>query len=309
MAVRTMPPSDGDQTMSKAKTPGGPDNQQPAPPSLETQLREHYGSLPESERKIADLILDFPGELAAYSATEIAGLANASKAAVTRLIRRLGYNNFEEARRTVRDGRKTGSPIYLMGREAEPGSFATRIRDQIEQDVASISLTLEALYKETFDDVVKAIVGARRIWLAGFRNSHYLAGYLRWQFIQVRGDVHMLQGSGETLAETLADLQADDVLVVIGIRRRVGEVRKILDAARKAGTRTLFITDPTARDTLRATWTIKCEIRGNDFFDRYTGAMSFLHLLAVSVARAAGAKGRQRLKLIESLHEDLDAFK
>ena len=53
--------------------------------SLESRLREHYDALPTSERKIADLMLDFPSEVAAYSGTELAGLAGSSKAAVTRV--------------------------------------------------------------------------------------------------------------------------------------------------------------------------------------------------------------------------------
>ncbi|MDH3379196.1 MAG: MurR/RpiR family transcriptional regulator, partial [Gammaproteobacteria bacterium] len=56
--------------------------------SFESRIREQYDALPASERKIADLILEFPGDVAAYSATELAALANSSKAAITRLIRR-----------------------------------------------------------------------------------------------------------------------------------------------------------------------------------------------------------------------------
>lgn len=276
--------------------------------SLEARIQDQYADLPKSERKVADLILEFPGEIAAYSATELAGLANASKAAVTRLIRRLGYGNFEEARRTVRDARKWGSPVYLMSKETEPESFATRNREQIEQDVASINQTLQALHPKTFDEVVKAVVGARRVWLVGFRNSHYLAGYARWQFIQVRSDVHLLPAAGESVAEYMAELRRDDVLIVIGFRRRVKEVGRILDLARKAKIPTLLITDATAHHAVRTRWTLRCEVRGNDLFDRYTGAMSLLHLLTVSVARESGDEGRRRLKRIEKIHEELNAF-
>ena len=55
-----------------------------------SRIRVHYQSLPPSERKLADLILDFPGDIAGYSATELAHLAGVSKAAATRLFQRLG---------------------------------------------------------------------------------------------------------------------------------------------------------------------------------------------------------------------------
>ncbi|HIF10610.1 MAG TPA: hypothetical protein EYQ81_12775, partial [Sneathiellales bacterium] len=52
---------------SNGQRPGGAKQ-----PLLQTRIQQHYGELPESERKIAVLILDFPGEIAAYSATELA---------------------------------------------------------------------------------------------------------------------------------------------------------------------------------------------------------------------------------------------
>ena len=57
-----------------------------------------------------------------------------------------------------------------------------------------------------------------------------------------------------------------------------------------------------------ARWTIRCEVRGRDLFDRYAAAISVLHFLAVAVVTRAGAPGRNRLKRIESLHEDLLEF-
>ena len=64
------------------------------PKSLEARIRKFYDLLPESERRIADFILDFPGEIAAYSATELSQFSGGSKAAMTRLVHRLGFRKF-----------------------------------------------------------------------------------------------------------------------------------------------------------------------------------------------------------------------
>jgi DNA-binding MurR/RpiR family transcriptional regulator len=280
----------------------------PGPRSLQARIQEQYAVLPGSERKVADLILDFPGEVAAYSATELAQLAGASKAAVTRLIRRLDYASFEEARRAARDAQTWGSPVYLLSKDADRGAFDARVQNHIEQDVRNITRTFEGIDEGTLEAIVDAIAGARRVWLFGHRNSHYLAGYLRWQLIQVRGDVHILPAPGETLAEYMAELRPDDLLVVLGFRRRIPDVERAMDSAAAAGVPVLLITDPTARLGSGATWTVRCEVRGEDLFDRYSAAMSFLHFLAVAVVARTGAAGRRRLALIEGRHEDLDAF-
>src|SRR5690606_22797890 len=96
--------------------------------SLERLIRSSYHDLPDSQRRIADLILESPGEIAAFSATELAALAGSSKAAVTRLVQRLGFKNYEAARRAARDAQNWGSPLYLMSRARGKTSFSERVR-------------------------------------------------------------------------------------------------------------------------------------------------------------------------------------
>ncbi len=276
--------------------------------SVESRIQASYGELPESERRIADLILEFPGEMAAYSATELAELSGGSKAAVTRLVQRIGFANYDEARRAARDAQSWGSPLYLMQRETKKSGFSARVRAHIEQDMQNISFTLEGLRADSFNEMVTAICKARRVFLLGYRNSHYLAGYARWQIIQGRGDVYLLPAAGETIAEEIADFSAEDLLIVIGFRRRLPQLPQAMAAAAAGGTRILYITDRAAKPSPHATWTIPCGVRGMDFFDRYAAAMSLLHFLCVAVMEKLGAGGRSRLQHIEKLHEDLHDF-
>ena len=276
--------------------------------SFESLIRSRYAGLPDSERRIADLILEFPGEVSAYSATELAELSGGSKAAVTRLVQRLGFGNFEEARRAARDAKSWGSPLYLLRRDAPVSNFDTRIEEEISQDVNNISRTFEALQADTFDSIVDAVCDARRVFLIGYRNSHYLAGYMRWQIIQVRGDVYLLPAAGETIAEELSDLTNEDMVIVIGFRRRVSHVVRAMAVAHKSGANVLYVTDWSAGSSPHATWTLPCAVKSNDLFDRYAAAMSLLHFLCVAVVDRLAAKGRARLQRVENLHEDLEEF-
>jgi DNA-binding MurR/RpiR family transcriptional regulator len=276
--------------------------------SVESRIKASYAELPESERRIADLILEFPGEMAAYSATELAGLSGGSKAAVTRLVQRIGFSNYDEARRAARDAQSWGSPLYLMARETKKTGFSARVRQHIEADIRNISVTLEGLRGDAFNEMVEAVCKARRIYLLGYRNSHYLAGYARWQIIQGRGEVYLLPAAGETIAEEIADFTPEDVLIAIGFRRRVPQVPQAMAAAAAGGARIVYITDWAAPPSPHATWTIPCAVRGMDLFDRYAAAMSLLHFLCVAIVEKLGAPGRAHLQRIENLHEELHDF-
>lgn len=279
------------------------------PGSVEKRIRIRYETLSPAERKLADLILNFPGELASYSATELAELAQVSKAAASRLFQRLGYTSYEQARREARAAQRWGSPLYLNSSIETPGDPQAALTGHHQCEMANLSRTLDALGALDVDGMVNALSGARRVVLFGVRNSYMLASYARWQLIQMRDDVALLPNAGETLAEHVAGLTRDDLLVVVGFRRRVAAVRQIMESAHAGGVPILYLTDPTANRTAAlATWVVRCQVRGASLFDSYASAMSVLHYLSSAVARRLGPQGRKRLKRIERLHDTLEEF-
>lgn len=273
------------------------------------RIRLHYQSLPPSERKLADLILDFPGDIAGYSATELAQLAGVSKAAATRLFQRLGYASFEEARRAAREEQAWGSPLYLLSHPPALDNVDAKLKQYLACDLANMTRTFEALDSRKLKQIVERLLKADRLWLLGYRNSSFLAGYARWQFIQIRDQVQMLQAGGETLAEQLVGLQPDDLVVVFGFRRRLAQLRTALKSIHAMGVPILYITEPAAGASVNyATWLLHAEVSGTGTFDCYPAAISLIHLLSGLMIDQAGRQGRTRLKRIEELHDDMGDF-
>ncbi len=281
--------------------------------SLEGRIHAAYGQMPAAERKMADLILDFPGDVAAYSATELSELAGVSKAAATRFFQRLGFASFEEARRQARDAKQWGSPLYLQSKDDRPGTHArdlsADLRRYLDEEIEALTTTFEGLDGPMLEEVTERILSAKRLWLLGFRNSHYVAAYARWQLIQFRRDVFLLPATGETMGEYLADMDSDDLVIAVGVRRRVRGLRKVMELAAGRGAQILYITDPTARRSAQlATWTITCQVSGGFLFDSYAAPFSVLRFLAIEAFRRAGKAGREHLEAIERHHEELKEF-
>jgi len=81
---------------------------------LTQTIHDQYDKLPAGERKIADILLEYQGELAAYSATELAARAGVSKATATRLVRRLGFDDYLQMRQQAREAKRVGSPLAAL---------------------------------------------------------------------------------------------------------------------------------------------------------------------------------------------------
>lgn len=272
-------------------------------PSLIRRIQDALHRLSVSERRLAEVVLDFPGDIAGYSASELAHLANVSNATVTRFIKHLGYENYEEARRSVRAEHGAGSPLFLAGskKNAPVGSLPAHV----QQGLANLESTFRRLSEDEITGIASAMVKARKVWIVGYRASHGLAYYLRWQIVQVVAGATLVPGPGETLAETVASMTNEDVVVVFALRRRVAVLPALVDQAMRMGAQVLLITNGQALDGFRPTWVLRCDSQAPGPLDNHVAVMMICHMLATRIIELSGTDGRRRLATIETVHEAL----
>jgi len=272
-------------------------------PTIESRIHEMYAELPARERRLADVILEMRGDVAVYSATELAARAEVSKATAARLFRRLGFADFAEMRQQAREELRPGSPLD----ELEASDPARRtLSAHLAQDLRNLTRTLEGMRSDVVSDAVKTIARAERLWIVGFRNNHALALYARGLLSQVKDDVRLLPIGGYTVAEDLSLVAPGDTVLALGFRRRLPMMGEILRASSEAGAKVILIADPTAGDCApHAHYLLTCFNRGASLFDSYAAAMSVINLICSGVAVSMGTRAKSRLDRIEALHETL----
>jgi len=273
--------------------------------TLTARIRDGYASLRPAERRIADLILNFPGEMAGYTASELAKMADTSNAAVSRFVQRVGFENFEEMRILARETKIAGSPLFQMDHLADPSVSGT-LQRHLDATIAAMQTTCASLSDELIEEIATAIVGARRLWVIGFRHSYFLAAYFHWQMIHLRADAHLLPERGATFGETLADIERGDLVVAFGMRRRPRVLQSVLSTAVDQGARLLMITDLGFAQEVGANWTIRCDTRQLGPVDNHASAMLVCQLLIDRTIVKSGASGRERFGRIDDLHEKLE---
>lgn len=271
--------------------------------SFLARVRTALPDLHPSERRLADIVLNFPGELASYSATELARLANVSNASVTRFVRKLGYASFEEARQHARAERQGGAALFLVKALAADGD---PVGMHLEQGQANLAQTFLSLSAAEIDEVAERLLQARRVLVMGFRTSRAFAHYFYWQTLQVIERSSVVPGPGETLAEHLAGLGREDCVVVFALRRRPKEAAPALEALVRSGAAIVYVTDEGVAHDPRMALHVRCRTAAPGPLFSHVAVMGVCHLLATRIIERAGASGRRRLAAIESLHEDLD---
>jgi DNA-binding MurR/RpiR family transcriptional regulator len=289
--------------------------------TIHALVRADYDAMTPTERRLADLILNFPGELAGYSASELAEMAGTSKSAVSRLVRRLGFQSYDDLRRRARAEREAGAPLYLLDQSfgdadchavaptgvnagpADPG--AGLIERHVETAIDNLRASFSATEIKQIKELASALAEARYVWIVGFRHGHFLAGYLRWSLAHVRPNVRLLPQTGETLGENLVDVGSDDIMFMFAFRRRVPLIGSMIAAARAAGARVVVATDPGMVTDGGAEWVIRLQSRTRGPIDDHASAIVLAHVITEQVIARLGHAARRRFGRIDDLHCDL----
>jgi len=274
------------------------------------------GALPllhPSERRLADTILSFPGEIASYSATELAQLANVSNATVTRFVRRLGYDSFDQARQAARATQQTGAAVFRVsasdqGPEAALMAQIAQGRQNVENSFAAISLA-------EIDDLADAVLKAGRVWVIGFRTAQAFAIYLGAQIGQIVPNVTVLPQAGQTLAESVGSIAAEDVVIVFALRRAVRQLPALCRELRLCPARAALVSDVGPQQgadgspfevELAPQWRLRVQTTAPGPLFNHAAVLTLCHILATRVLERSGQAGRKRLLAIEALHDSLD---
>ncbi|MCP2264156.1 MurR/RpiR family transcriptional regulator [Promicromonospora thailandica] len=241
----------------------------PAAPPLEDRVASAYRGLSPQERRAADTLLDHLGELGTYRATELAALAGVSKATMSRLFRKLGYEDFEGLRAHLRARRGRGLPIAVG---PPPG-----LRERLEQEVANLEKAYALLDDAVLDEIAAALATAGDVVVVGRRGSLGPATQLRRNLVQVRGRVHLAPAPGQSLADDLVGLGPRDVVVVVSVRRHAFRVAEMVESLLADGVRVLLLADSSLRHLAGSvTWWIECPISTRGAFDSMVAPVSLV---------------------------------
>lgn len=271
---------------------------------IDARIDAKYADLSPQERRVSDFLLEHLGDLAVFSAADISRETGVSKATVSRLFRKLEFADFREVKDHTRAMRGRGVPMASPSRTGAEVSSALQVHAEKERE--NHDRLLEVLGDGRLDTAVELMAGARNLLVVGLRNSYPVALHLHQQLIQARTGVRLAPQPGQTLGEELAGVGKDDVVVLIGFRRRPAMFAKLVATLNASQADVILVGDGTARAyAASADCWLECPIDSHGAFDSYSTAMALVGLLANGVLNRQVTTGRRRISAIAAAYEDL----
>jgi DNA-binding MurR/RpiR family transcriptional regulator len=259
------------------------------------QIEKHYASLSPAGKRIAQYLQQTPLAVISQSTAQIAEKTQTSKATVSRFFRQLGFNSHQQAKDTHLSLREQGVPVHT----------ASSFTNHQEHEFNNLMQTFAHVEEEVLLDIANRLAKAKQVTLIGFRNAYPLALHFRQQLKQIRTSVRLLPQPGQTLGEDIVDLGDDDVVVLLGFRRRTRQFKFVLDTIQHA--QVILITDPTGQVYRnQVTQLLVCHLGNDAPFDSYAAPMSLLSTICNHTYALLGSEASNRVNAITNTYASLD---
>ena len=170
---------------------------------MRTNLTAHITQLlpgfSKGQRRIAAYILEHYDEAAYMTANCLGKTVGVSESTVVRFAAELGYEGYPQLQKAIQE--LVRSKLTSVQRVEVSRA---RMRDEevldsvMTYDMANIRQTLEELPREVFDEAVRDLVDARRVYVFGAGSCRPLANFLAYYLKLLLPDICLISTSSET---------------------------------------------------------------------------------------------------------------
>lgn len=211
--------------------------------NIRIEIKQNYEALNQSQKRVADTFLRHPDVLT-MSIAEIAAQSDTSASAITRFVRKFGYEGLDTFRIAMAQSSNAiaSNEIIEIDPIVQKNDDLSTIIDKVAVMLSTtVSDTANFLDEKVIQEAISALKKARRIYLIGVGSSGVIAYDLAHKFNRA-GFLALHSWDGHMVMENLAYLNEQDVVLSFSYSGETKEVLAALDIARERGAQSYIVT-------------------------------------------------------------------
>lgn len=239
--------------------------------------------LSKSHRRIAAYIATEYDKAVFMTAGVLGEKCGVSESTVVRFASAMGYEGYPELREALRSlvrQRLTSEQRFAIAGGIDQCDVLATV---LKNDAQNIRKTVEALSQADFDDVVKRLLAARRIYVMGLRSAAPLAQFMYHYLNQIFEDVVLVSNTTGDVFEEISRIGTKDVLVGISYPRYSTRTLECMRFARQNGAQVVGMTDGEMSPLMDVSDVCLCACTDMaSFVDSLAAPLSVINALVVS---------------------------
>ncbi|NLL74760.1 MAG: MurR/RpiR family transcriptional regulator [Erysipelothrix sp.] len=274
------------------------------------RIREAIETATATERQIGEFVLENRDFVIESSVQELAKAIGVSPAAIVRFSKKVGFKGFSNMKMLLAQDKSPQKTIVFDAIIQESDSLDTLMDKARLSNLNTTDLTYKLLDRETYNETVNRLIGARRIYLTGIGASHLVATDMFQKLVRIDQNVICVEEYNLFLS-SLANATSEDVLLGFSYSGQTPEVLYAFELAKEKGMYTSAVTqigNNALSKIANSTFTIPSEetdLRLGSISSRYA-MLHVVDLLYYGIVRDDFDNNRKRL---ENTREVIKKFK
>jgi DNA-binding MurR/RpiR family transcriptional regulator len=244
-------------------------------------IRDAYGELTASEKRIFQLMHDDLKGFALMSITDVAHELKISKTTLMRFAKRCGYSGYAKFKKALqREVLLDVSPVRKI-KDVISSEYSLNMAELLEQEMLNLTTTFDALGQEDLTVVVEMILASGEMFTLSWGVSGTIAEIFshRLRLMGIRC-TNLRRNHGLLLEET-ALLQADDLVVVFELPPYNTEMIETVKRLKEKKVRIVTVTDsPGCPLTKDADFSFFCGTEAMFFGNSLSGPLFWVNLIS-----------------------------
>jgi DNA-binding MurR/RpiR family transcriptional regulator len=276
------------------------------------ELRRQYDRLTQSQKRIAEYIVDHPDRVAFSTVDQMAGQLGVNPSTIVRFTYRLGLKGFpdlqERTRQLVRGQLSAASEIVNENSvlvHLEGTAFGT----SLGQDLQNLRRTISTLKADDLQRASDIIAAARQVFVVGSFNAYSVAFFLGLALDRIRGNTTVWSGDMTLQASQSLGLGPDDCLIAFTSAPYAVSTQRAALLAKEARAKVIAVTDtPISAVGQIADVILAAASTGAGLQNSFVAAMAIANALLNGVAAANSEQTLDRYGRLAKVLGRLDAF-
>lgn len=265
----------------------------------------------KGQKLIANFIINHYDKAAYMTAAKLGEEVGVSESTVVRFANEIGFDGYPKLQKVLREMNKSKltavQRIEVTSSRINEGNI---LKSVLQSDMEKIKATLEEIDQESFNNIVKSILNARKIYILGVRSSAPLASFLGFYFNLIFDNVRLVHTTSVSeMFEQIIHASRGDVVIGISFPRYSKRTINAMRFAQNQGATVVAITDslysPLAKN---ADHVITARSDMASFVDSLVAPLSVINALIVAIGMSRKPHVQETFERLEKIRDEYKVY-
>jgi DNA-binding MurR/RpiR family transcriptional regulator len=283
-----------------------------SPGDIIDELRRRYERLTESQRRIAEYIVEHSQAVAFATVDQMAAELDVNPSTIVRFTYRLGLNGFPDLQERMRQlvrGQLSRTSDPVNENDAASHLEGTSFGTSLSRDWQNLHRTITGLSADVLGRAVNILVRARRVYVVAGFSTFPVAHYFALLLDRMRSDISLLASHDAFATPRLIEMTSEDCVLAFTFPRYASATHRIVAWATENKAKIIAVTDSPISSVGRAADVVL--IAGSSGMGKQNSLvapMAVANALLNGVAAAKGTSALERYGRSDGLLDKWDTF-